>query len=185
MTEESILGFALLGLLQPQPMSGYDLRKIFASSAMGTFSDSPGAIYPALGRLEKRGLVKGTLEGSSGVRRRRVYRVTAKGAAALKAWLKASVTRPDVARHSDHLMLRFAFMGQVLGEEHSLRFLKEFDAELTAYLPGLRGFLESQTSAMPLSARLALEFGIEQYKTLLKWARQSIAVYEGERKGKK
>ena len=58
---DSLLGFALLGLLEERPRSGYDLRKVFAQTAMGTFSDSPGAIYPALGRLEKRGLVRGTV----------------------------------------------------------------------------------------------------------------------------
>ena len=39
-------------------MSGYDLRKIFTTTAMGSFSDSPGAIYPALARLEANGLVR-------------------------------------------------------------------------------------------------------------------------------
>ena len=48
----SLLGFALLGLLHQKSASGYDLRKIFASTAMGTFSDSPGAIYPTLTMLE-------------------------------------------------------------------------------------------------------------------------------------
>lgn len=185
MKNESVLGFALLGLLETQPRSGYDLRKIFATSAMGSFSDSPGAIYPALGRLEKRGLLRGTLEGSTGARRRRVYRMTAKGTAALKAWLKQPVTREDVVRHSNELMLRFAFMEQALGAEQSVRFLKELAAELESYLPGLRGYLEAQGSAMPLSARLALEYGMEQYKTLLNWARKSAATYEKERKARR
>ena len=64
MKNDSLLGFALLGLIHQQPMSGYDLRKIFASTAMGSFSDSPGAIYPAR-RLEARGLVRGTVEESA------------------------------------------------------------------------------------------------------------------------
>ena len=55
------LGYALLGLLQ-KPSSGYDLRKVFSSTSMKTYSDSPGAIYPALRRLEHRGLVRGTIE---------------------------------------------------------------------------------------------------------------------------
>ena len=52
------LGYALLGLLQGKPSSGYDLRKIFSSTSMRTYSDSPGSIYPALLRLEKQGLMK-------------------------------------------------------------------------------------------------------------------------------
>ena len=49
----SLLGYALLGLLHQKPSSGYALRRVFATTPMGTFSDSPGAIYPALGRLER------------------------------------------------------------------------------------------------------------------------------------
>ena len=49
----SQLGYALLGLIHQQPLSGYDVKKIFASTPMAGFSDSPGAIYPALRRLEK------------------------------------------------------------------------------------------------------------------------------------
>jgi hypothetical protein len=46
------LGYALLGLLM-KPSSGYDLRKIFSSTSMKTYSGSPGAIYPALRRPAK------------------------------------------------------------------------------------------------------------------------------------
>jgi len=55
----SALAFALLGLIGQEPRSGYDLRKFFSSTPMISFSDSPGAIYPALRRLEQRGLVRG------------------------------------------------------------------------------------------------------------------------------
>jgi DNA-binding PadR family transcriptional regulator len=63
MSEISQLGFALLGLIHQQPMSGYDLRKVFTASALGSYSDSPGAIYPALNRLEAGGLVQRSRPG--------------------------------------------------------------------------------------------------------------------------
>ena len=40
---------------------------------MKTYSDSPGAIYPALSRLEKQGLIRGTIEQGSGLRRRQMF----------------------------------------------------------------------------------------------------------------
>jgi len=43
-SEVSVLGYALLGLLQQQDRSGYDLRKIFSTTPMKSFSDSPGSI---------------------------------------------------------------------------------------------------------------------------------------------
>jgi DNA-binding PadR family transcriptional regulator len=181
---DSLLGFALLGLLQQEPMSGYDLRKVFASTAMGSFSDSPGAIYPALNRLEKRGLIKGTVEESTSLRKRRVFKVTAKGLAAFKAWLRRPITRDDVIRRIGELMLRFAFLDQTLGEEQTLTFLKEFAGELAGYIPSLHHFLDQNAREMPMSARLALESGVLEYEARLKWARTSIEQYE-QRKGSK
>jgi len=49
-----LLGYALLGLLHQKERSGYDLRKVFTHTPVKHFSDSPGAIYPALRRLERR-----------------------------------------------------------------------------------------------------------------------------------
>jgi DNA-binding PadR family transcriptional regulator len=182
MKNDSLLGFALLGLIHQQPMSGYDLRKVFASTAMGTFSDSPGAIYPALARLEASGLARGTVEESSSLRKRRVFKITPKGLAKFKGWLTSPVTRDDVVRHDADLMLRFAFMDEAVGAEQTVRFLRGFAGELEAYIPSLHQYFELHASEMPLSARLAGECGLEEYEARLRWARRSIATYE-QRKG--
>jgi DNA-binding PadR family transcriptional regulator len=177
METNSLLGYALLGLLQQQPMSGYDLRKIFSSTAMGSFSNSPGAIYPALGRLEARGLARGAVEESTSLRKRRVFRTTPKGLAAFKAWLKKPVTRDDVISRIGEVMLRFAFMDQALGAERAARFLSEFADAMAAYIPTLKQYLDAHASEMPLSGRLALECGIQEYEARLRWARTSAVAY--------
>src|SRR5207245_9086239 len=75
----STLAFALLGLIWQEPRSGYDLRKFFSSTPMISFSDSPGAIYPALHRLEQRWLVRGHTAQGAGHRRRRIFEFSALG----------------------------------------------------------------------------------------------------------
>jgi DNA-binding PadR family transcriptional regulator len=182
MQENSLLGYALLGLLHQQPSSGYDLRKIFANTPMGTFSDSPGAIYPALQRLEKRGLVSSRIHASSGLRRRRLFRPTASGKRAFRAWQTSAITSDDVIHSADELMLRFSFMDQTAGSAQAVRFLKALAKELAAYILSLRRFLKVQGPSMPLSGRLALECGIRGYETLLDWARKSVAVYKRKKK---
>jgi DNA-binding PadR family transcriptional regulator len=181
MKNDSQLGYALLGLIHQQAMSGYGLRKMFTSTAMGSFSDSPGAIYPALARLEAGGLTRGTVQQSSGLRQRRIFHITPRGLAAFKVWLKQPVTRDDVIRRSAELMLRFAFLDGTLGAETTLRFLSEFAEELQGYVKELQKYLQSHASEMPLSGRLALECGIEEYAVRLRWARSSAVLYE-ERK---
>src|ERR1035438_1444876 len=102
------LGYALLGLLQ-KPSSGYDLRKVFSSTSMKTYSDSPGAIDPALARLERAGLIRGTIEEGSGLRRRQVFRLTPKGLSELKQWITRPVAREDLVRGQQEIMMRFDF----------------------------------------------------------------------------
>lgn len=183
-TNNSLLGFALLGLLHQHPMSGYDLRKIFASSAMGSFSDSPGAIYPALARLEVQGLIRGKVENSASLRKRRLFKLAPKGVTAFRAWVKRPVRRDDVIRRLGELMLRFAFTDQSLGDRQAALFLKQFEAELAGYIPSLKQYLDTNVSKMPLSGRLALECGIQEYEARLKWARTSLAFYERRRRNK-
>ena len=49
--KHTALGYALIGLVQEDPRSGYALRKVFEDTPMGAFSSSPGSIYPALKKL--------------------------------------------------------------------------------------------------------------------------------------
>ena len=176
MSDLSTLGYALLGLLQQRPLSGYDLRKLFAATPLRSFSDSPGAIYPALRRLEERHFIRSKVE-SAGLRQRRMFRPTPAGIAAFKKWQTRKVSQKDIVRRADELMLRFAFMDQTAGPDEALRFLKEFASELAAYTASLRTY-HSGAEGMATSGRLALESGIQRYETLLRWARRSIAVYQ-------
>lgn len=170
------LGYALLGLLQGKPSSGYDLRKIFSSTSMRTYSDSPGSIYPALLRLEKQGLIRGSIE--TGSRRRQVFRLTPKGLNELRKWITAPVTRDDVVRFPDSVLLRFAFSEIVVGPAASLELLRSLANALKAQVATLREEYEAFPKAVPTSGRLAFECGLQGTKTLLKWAQSAITTYE-------
>jgi DNA-binding PadR family transcriptional regulator len=174
----SLLGYALLGLLQQRPSSGYELRRTFANTPMGTFSDSPGAIYPALRRLERQGLVRGRVEASAGLRRKQTFRLTPRGLAALEEWLQRPLTHANVVRGMDDVMLRLAFMDDVIGPAASIRFLQSLARELAAYLPALHAYLDEHRGAMPLSGRLALECGIRTYEDRARWVVDALQAYE-------
>ena len=179
----SLLGYALLGLLQQRPCSGYDLRKMFATTPLASFSDSPGAIYPALRRLEQEGLVRSRVEASAGLRRKRTFGLTPRGVAALKDWLRRPVGHDDVVHSLDELMLRFAFMDGVMDAAASVRFLQMFVRGLDAYIPTLHDYLNTHKAHMSLSGRLALESGIESYEVSRNWARRALATYARHAKG--
>lgn len=173
----TLLGYALLGLLEQHPRSGYDLRKIFALTPLMAYSDSPGAIYPALRRLEQGGWIRGQVENGAGLRRRKVCRPTPAGREALKSWLRKPLSREDVIRGMEGLMLRFAFLDLVLGRKGAVGFLKQLNHELHSHVSTLREFHRTRTKDMPLSGRLALESGILGYEAHLEWTKQAIAEY--------
>jgi PadR family transcriptional regulator AphA len=177
------LGYALLGLLQ-KPSSGYDLRKVFSSTSMKSYSDSPGAIYPALNRLERQGLIRGAIEEGSGLRRRQVFRLTPTGLSELKQWITRPVTREDLVRGQQDLMLRFAFSETVLGPAAALNLLQSLEPALRSYIDALREEFEIIKAVVPASGRLAFECGIRGTECLLEWTHYALATYEKEGKKK-
>ncbi len=170
----STLSLAILGLISQRPLSGYDLRKIFATTPMGHFSSSPGAIYPALRRIEEAGWIRGGTSQGQMRRPRMVYEITARGRNVLKEHLSKPVTEEDVIWHMDDLMMRFAFMDGVVGRKETLRFLRDFAARIDAHVAELQGYLESARSILPACGRLAMESGIQNYEMNAQWARRAI-----------
>lgn len=177
--DTTLLEHALLGLLYEKPSSGYDLRKIFAATSMGSFSDSPGAIYPALRRLEKKKLVK-SHQASSG-RRRQVVSLTSKGIAELKQWIATPVTPEDVLKYLREFMLRFAFSETVLGAAVAIELLQGLESTLKVVLVGLHEQMNTLKPMMPLSGSLALESGVRGHECLLEWCEHAKRAYATER----
>ena len=170
----STLSLAILGLISQRPLTGYDVRKVFATTPMGHFSSSPGAIYPALKRIEDAGWVRGKASQGKTRRQRMLYEVTPQGLGTLKQHLSRPVTRDDIIWHMDDLMMRFAFMDGVVGRDVTVRFLHDFASQIDAYVTVLRGYLHGVVDIMPPCGRLAMENGIEGYEMNARWARRAI-----------
>lgn len=73
----------LLAVLEDGAAHGYGLVEALRERSRGTFELPEGTIYPALYRLERRGLVASSWKTVAG-RRRRVYRLTRSGRAELE-----------------------------------------------------------------------------------------------------
>jgi PadR family transcriptional regulator, regulatory protein PadR len=76
------LDLVLLSCLREGPAHGYLLIGRLRERSVGEFELLEGTLYPALHRLEAAGLVTSSW-ATEGGRRRRVYRLTAKGTRAL------------------------------------------------------------------------------------------------------
>jgi DNA-binding PadR family transcriptional regulator len=175
--EPTTLEFAILGLLALEPRSGYDLLNVFKTTAIGNYSSSPGAIYPALGRLEKRGLVDGAVDNTQALRPKRIFRPTAKGDDVLRRWLGGEITKNDVRRHLDQLMLRFAFHS-MLEVEASRAFLRSLARKVGEYVAELQEQREMFPDDAPPHGRMAFDLGLEHYRVCGRWAQRALRHFE-------
>lgn len=173
------LGFALLGLLHGQAMTGYDLRKVFAETALGNYSSSPGAIYPALARLEEHGFIEGREDNTKRLRPKKLYRPSDKGRHIFREWLLQEVSADDMRGNLDELMLRFAFHSVLDSAEATRAFLEGFSTELKDYIEELKEQTKGFPEEAPIHSRLALEAGLVQYEALAHWACNALKHFEG------
>jgi transcriptional regulator len=73
----------IMALLGTRPRHGYELGKLIETRSGGRLQFRIGSLYPILCRLESQTLIVGRWVEKTGERRRRYYRLTAKGRAAL------------------------------------------------------------------------------------------------------
>jgi PadR family transcriptional regulator, regulatory protein PadR len=73
------LELIVLQLLQAEPTNGYDLTLRIQAISNEVLNVNAGSLYPALYRLEQRGLLKAAWDRSESGRRTKVYSVTAAG----------------------------------------------------------------------------------------------------------
>ena len=73
------LDLIVLQLLQAEPTNGYDLTLRIQAISDDVLNVNAGSLYPALYRLEQRGLLKAEWDRSDSGRRTKVYAVTAAG----------------------------------------------------------------------------------------------------------
>lgn len=157
---------AVLLFLVGKGMSGYDIRQLFRATPLGVFSDSPGAIYPALARLEERGLLSSS--AAPGGRKRRVYVRTAAGDSALDLWLDAAIDPQLVAKRPHELDLRYVLVAMRRGNAAGVAFLRALAAACDVRIAELEKFWSANPEIGGVSTD-ALGLGIALFRTRRDW----------------
>ena len=168
----------LLGLIGLSPSSGYDLKRIFAATPMGIYQPSSGSLYPALRRLEAKGLVQAKPDtASKSARHRRVYELTQAGRAAHVSWLRMPVAPATAARDLGLHLMRFVMMEHVLPRDEVLGFLHDLKDTMAAFVAGLERY-SAIAPVNELHPYLALDHGLAVHRASLDWAERAIAQIE-------
>jgi DNA-binding PadR family transcriptional regulator len=167
----------LLGLICAEPSAGYDLKRNFATTPLGVYQPSSGALYPALQRLQTKGLIEPQPPAAAGVasrRRRIVYRATHAGRAAHESWVRTPVEAATVSRDLGLHLMRFVMMEPLLTRHEVLAYLCDLRDALAALVADLERYIEAATFE-GRHPGLALDHGIKVHRASLDWAEHAIS----------
>ena len=142
---------------------------------MGVYQPSSGSLYPALRRLEARGLVEARDGTGESARHRRVYEPTQAGRAAHATWLRTPVEVSAVARDLGLHLMRFVMMEHASSREEVLSFLGNLKDALAAFTAGLERDAGATAQLDDRHPGLALDHGLAVYRASLLWTRHAIA----------
>lgn len=160
------LEFILLGLLQQQPMHGYDLHKTLQTlDGLNTiWLVKLSQLYALLEKLENEGLLNSDLMTGSGLPVRKLFSITPQGGKAFDAWLLEPVSHPRELRQAFLAKLYFA---RLKGASAARELIAQQKTACQTWLEGLADQL-AQTSTQSYAA-VVLNFRITQIDASLKW----------------
>ena len=108
MAQKNKLQFIILGLLNQQPLTGYDLTKSFDDEIGEFWQAQHSQIYPQLKRLEEQGYVTHEITVSGEKLEKKLYHVTTTGRDLLHEWI--SIGTPDLTATKDEFILKLYFI---------------------------------------------------------------------------
>jgi DNA-binding PadR family transcriptional regulator len=182
-----MLKYVILGSLNYQPMSGYDLKQFTDRSTSNFWHAELSQIYATLKTLEKDGLVTSTSIPQEGRPERRVYALTDSGRQALDDWLRVPFTEID--QYKDTLLLKLFFSARldksaILAQLHLQRGLHQrlIDQFRTETVDDIAKTAE-KVPALRKDAILwdaTRRFGEMTEETYIHWLDETIAKIENE-----
>ena len=173
------LAHAILGFLEYQPMTGYDLKKYFDQSITHFWSATQSHIYKALENLEKDGFVEVKVIPQEDKPNRKEYHITHAGRAELHHW----VTTPLSLGNVREAWLIQIFFSHASSNEEIVCLLKAREKDIQTKLDVLR--IETPASMNENAARVGVErprllwqmtadYGMAYYESELKWIETAI-----------
>jgi len=124
--------YAVLGFLSWQPLTGYDLKKLFAGSTFFYWSGNSNQIYKTLVQLHQAGLVVNQIEQPESGPARKVYSLTEAGQAELRNWL---LSAPESPQLRNSFLVQLAWADQLTSDELDALFAQyEHEVEMQAVM---------------------------------------------------
>jgi PadR family transcriptional regulator AphA len=172
------LEHAILGFLQYQPFTGYDLKKVFDISVRHFWPADQSQIYKTLIRLEGKHWARREVMAQENRPPRKLFHITAEGRRELTRWLAAPL-RGEEGRSAGLIQVFFAGGledEQVLGlferEAQRFRILLEHYAQVPEQVVPYRELTKSERETF--FWMLTLECGMHMARAHLEWLESVI-----------
>lgn len=168
------LKHAILGLLEVNSFSGYDLKKYFDSSVNSYWAATHSQIYKTLDDTTKEGLTKSEIIQQDKNPNKKLFSITEKGKEELISWLKIKKQLP-VIRHQ--ILLQFS-LSNLLTKEQILQLLEDYKSQLERKICILKSPVHQATleyardKKEKLLWELTLENGIMYYENEINWIKK-------------
>lgn len=165
----------LLGLLNVEPMSGYDLGQTIRGSIGHFWNESYGQIYPNLKRLAVDGLVVSKTQKQKGKPDRHIYSITKKGRERLARWLAVP---PQAEIPRNELLLKL-FFGSQLSPEIAIEYVEHMAESERKSLQLIKRAADeiAQNQQYPDAPywKMAARFGEMELEAHQRWAEETLA----------
>jgi PadR family transcriptional regulator AphA len=178
------LDHAILGFLNYNAMSGYDLKKVFDVSVRHFWPADQSQIYRTLVRLEKEQWVKEETVRQEIRPNRKVYHITGDGRKELRRWLTAGLPPADFRNPE---LIQVFFAGQLKDRE----ILELFERKASKLREGLAQFEKIPGQSAPFRDSgiprenffwmLTLESGIQVARAQLRWVESVLRRIRGRK----
>lgn len=173
------LKYAILGLINRKPLTGYDITKEFNSGLVDFWYAKHSQIYPELKKLTDEELISYEVIIQGEKLEKKLYTITEKGKGCLRKWLERD--EPLEPTPKDVFRLKAYFCDEMDNEI----LLKQFQSALVKHLKRLKyleGSMEELSKKKNVSKVSSPEFGdyivlngaIMREKTYIDWIKDCI-----------
>jgi len=162
-----MIDYIVLGMVQGEALTGYDVKKWIEASIGNFYKASYGNLYPALKRLTDKEFVT-KVEQSQGGRYKKYYQATELGKKAFTEWLSLPF---DFSLGAPALLAKIYFFGQ-LPEKIRTHRLEDYEVYYRQSLRKLKA-MEKNLSESEIETdyfmQSTLYFGIRNTQTAIEW----------------
>jgi len=182
------LKHGLLGLLNYQPMTGYELDKEFKESLAHFWQAKPQQIYRELNAMEQNGWLVSERVPQEERPNRRVYTITDKGKAEFLDWLKSPKSDiQNATRVKSVFFMRLFFAGET-NKKQALELLYSYREQCLHSMNEMEEVNEAMEQTNSLYApekavywKLIAMNGEIMRKARLEWVQKAISILESQK----